>query len=59
MGSMNAGLADDVRPLAARLLAHFTHAGEVRLEPGAWVLGDWNFTPGPWRTTAKADRRLA
>lgn len=42
---MGVRLPDDVRVLAARLLAHFGSTGEARLEPGAWVLGEWTLTP--------------
>lgn len=42
---MDLRLSDDVRALTGRLLAHFGRAEGQRLDPGAWVLGEWAFVP--------------
>jgi hypothetical protein len=37
--------SDELRALAARLLAHLARDDGPRLQPGSWVLGDWVFRP--------------
>jgi hypothetical protein len=36
---------DELRMLAPHLLAHLGRDDGWRIEPGAWVLGNWRFTP--------------
>ena len=47
---------DELRTLATRLLAHLGHDDGWRIEPGpgAWVLGEWRFTPAGARPSPRS-----
>lgn len=39
------GLSTELRALAARLLNQAAPDGRLAINPGAWALGEWVFTP--------------
>ena len=47
---------DELRALATRLLAHLGHDDGWRIEPGpgAWVLGEWRYTPVGARSASRS-----
>ena len=47
---------DELRALATRLLAHLGRDDGWRIEPGpgAWVLGEWRFTPARARPRSRS-----